>query len=405
MEFSFSEEQKSLLGIMKEFCEREVDRRALDKLADQPLPANASREDIMARVPWDLVSKAHDVGLRQLCVPKEYGGGGYGIVGGWVSVTALSEAAGYYGGQMGRLFTIPWKHCSILALGRKEAQDVFFPAFMSNRKTLFAASITEPDHGTDLLLPYDEPGVSGKCFASREGDEWLINGEKMFCTAGGCSDYFILSVRTDKAGPISQSMTSFLIPISSSGVKIARVNDMMGNEIPANTQFFFDNCRIPDKLRISAVNGAGKASASNLAGKNIHYMAFLGESRKTWEDIRDYAKSRVQGGKPIIQHPNVGMLVAEGDMLLQTARLLMYQFAWECDQLRQGELVKPLGWWYTNYWTKRVIMRLMEIGNEVYGGMAPQKELPFERWVRVNWSLLHGGSTGPMNLIKASHVL
>jgi alkylation response protein AidB-like acyl-CoA dehydrogenase len=99
------------------------------------------------------------------------------------------------------------------------------------------------------------------------------------------------------------------------------------------------------------------------------------------------------------------MLVAEGDMLLQTARLLMYQFAWECDQLRQGELVKPLGWWYTNYWTKRVIMRLMEIGNEVYGGMAPQKELPFERWVRVNWSLLHGGSTGPMNLIKASHVL
>jgi len=406
MDFELNEEQKALVALMKDFCQREVDRKSLNELADKPFPPNATKEDLMSRVPWDLVSKAQDVGLRQLTVPKEYGGGGYGDD--WVTMTALSEAAGYWGGsQMGRMFTIPWKHCSTLCDAPKNIQDEFYPAFMKNRRTIFAASITEPDHGSDLLLPYDEPGVSGKCFASREGDEWVINGEKMFCSGGGVSDYIILSVRTDRNGPISKSLTSFLCPTQTPGFSIARVNDMMGNEVTGNVQFLLENCRIPDRLRISPVNRAYETMRSRLAGKTIHYMTFLGETQKIWEDMRDYAKRRIQGGKPIIQHPNVGMLIAEGDVLIRTARLLQYQYAWECDKekLQKGKLISPLGWWYTNYWCKKVAFRLFEIGVEVYGGMAPQKELSFERWVRLNFSFLHGGSTGSLSLIKASHVL
>lgn len=405
MDFSLNEEQKSLVALMKEFCQREVDPKRLNELADKPIPPNAKREDLMTRVPWDLISKAHDVGLRQLPVPKEYGGGGYGDD--WVTLTALAEAAGYWGGQMGRLFTIPWKQCSTLCDAPRSVQDEFFPAFMKNRRTMFGASITEPDHGSDLLLPYDEPGVSGKCFARKEGDTWEINGEKMFCSGGGVSDYIILSVRTDKKGPISKSLTTFLCPTNAPGFSIARVNDMMGNEITANTQFLLENCRIPDRLRISPVNRGYDTFRSRVAGKAIHYMTFLAESRKVWEDMRDYAKRRIQGGKPIIQHPNVGMLLAEGDVLLRTGRLLMYEYAWECDKekLTKGKLVSPLGWYYFNYWSKKVIFRLFEIGVEVYGGMAPQKELPFERWVRLNFSFLHGGSTGSLSLIKASQLL
>lgn len=73
MDFELDEEQRALKGLMKEFCLREVDRKAMDKLADEPIPPNATKADLMARIPWDLISKMHDVGLRQLAVPREYG--------------------------------------------------------------------------------------------------------------------------------------------------------------------------------------------------------------------------------------------------------------------------------------------------------------------------------------------
>jgi butyryl-CoA dehydrogenase len=156
---------------------------------------------------------------------------------------------------------------------------------------------------------------------------------------------------------------------------------------------------------ITPANQAAKFLASGLASKTLHLTASLGECQKQWEDIRNYAKTRIQGGKPIIQHPNIGQLVAEGDLMLRASRLVIYKFAWECDQEKEGSLVDPLGFWYVNYMQKKVSLRLIEIGMEVYGGLAPTKELGFERFVRGHQSFLHGGSTGLLNLIKASKVL
>ena len=400
----FTEETKSLVALMKDFCEREVDRNLMNELADRPIPKNATREDHKARIPWDLISKMHDAGLRQIVVPKEYGGGGLGDE--WITMHALAEAAGYYGGQVGRLFTICWKQMQTLCHAPKSVQDEFFPFFMKNRKAWIAATITEPDHGSDMLIPYDEPGYSGKVTAVKKGDDWVINGEKMWCTAGGCADYLIVMTRTDMKGPISESMTTFLVPTDAPGFSLGRVNDFMGNEVPANSQPLFDNVKIPDSLRISPVNKAFKGVKSRLAGKTIHYTTLLGESLKVWEDMKDYCKSRIQGGKPIYKHPNVGVQLAEAEVLLETVRLLVYQWAYECDKAeKEGaqNLVDPKGWWYVNYWYKEVVMRIVSIGLDVYGGMGPIKDLPFEHWIRVNLSLIHGGSSGSLNLLKAAN--
>lgn len=405
MDFTLNEEQKILVALAKDFCKREVDIKAMDELADKPHPPNATKEELMARIPWDIISKAHDVGLRQLIVPKKYGGGSYGPTGDWTTVTAVAEAIGYWGGiSFARLLTVPWKHCTNLLEAPQEIQDEFFPAFMNNRRTLIATSTSEPNHGSDLFLPYDEPGVSGKCIATRDGDYWVINGEKMFCTAGAVSDYIVVSVRTDPKGPISKSMSQFLFKTDTPGWSF-RVNDMMGNEIIPNVQMNFDNCRVHKRYMVSKLNEAFIGLRSHLGAKSIHFMAALGDSQRIWEGIRDYAKQRIQGGKPIIQHPNVGILIAEGDVLLETARLLQYKFAWDCDEEKQGAHVNPLGFWYNNYWYKEVVYRLVKIGLEVYAGMGPQKELGFERWVRYNLGIQHGGGTGLLNLMKASKVL
>jgi alkylation response protein AidB-like acyl-CoA dehydrogenase len=181
-----NDEHKSLIMLMKEFCESEVDIKALNELADKPVPPNATRDDLMARMPWNLLSRAHDVGLRQLPVPTEYGGGGYGHD--FVALGALAETGGYYGGEMARLLTISWKNTCSMIYAPKVVQDEVFTDFMQNRKGFLASSASEADHGSDYILPYDEPGATGMYFARREGDEWVLNGEKMWCEGAAVAD-------------------------------------------------------------------------------------------------------------------------------------------------------------------------------------------------------------------------
>jgi alkylation response protein AidB-like acyl-CoA dehydrogenase len=395
-----TEEHKSLVMLMKEFCEREVDIRKLNEIADTPLPANATWADCRARVPWDLLSKAHDAGLRQLTAPPEYGGGGYGAD--LIAQGACAEAAGYYGGQLGRMFTIIWKPLADIVSFSEDLQKELYAAFMEDRTTLFAASITEPNSGSDMLMPYDEPGAAGAYFARQEGDEWVLNGDKMWCEAACVASYVILNVRTDPKGPISKSITSFLVPTTTPGWSI-RVNDMMGNEIFLNAQQHYENVRIPDRYRLSPVNGGSEGMRARFAGVTIHLFAFLGWAERVFDEMRTYAKTRIQGGKPIIQHHNVGMMIAEADVALRSFRLLLYQNVYDC--LAEGQNSSPLGCFYGNYLLKSMINRLVAITLDVYGGMGPQKELDLEHWIRVHLSLSHGGSTGSLNLVKAAKLL
>jgi alkylation response protein AidB-like acyl-CoA dehydrogenase len=392
-----TDEHKSLVMLMKEFCEREVDPKALCEIADIPIPKEATKNDLRARLPWDLFDKAFDAGLWQLPIPVEYGGGGYGDD--WVALGALAETAGFYGGQMGRIFTIQWKQLANLQYFPKPVQEEVYAKVTKGRKTLLAASITEPNSGSNFLIPYDEPGATGQFFARQEGDEWVLNGDKMYCEAGGVADYVILNVRTEPKGPITRSVTTFLFPTDTPGWSI-RVNDMMGNEVFPNVQQHFENCRIPDRFRITPVNEGFEAMKARFTGISIHYFGIMGWARRTWEEMKEYAKARIQGGKPIIQHNNVGQLIAEGDELLRAIRLLLYQNAYE--SVTEGAAAGPLGYYLLSWYSKMVQFRLVEIGMEVYGGMAPQKELNFEHWVRVHISGMHGGSTGILNLVKAA---
>jgi len=398
-----TEEHKSLVGLMKEFCQREVDLKKLNEMADKPIPPNATSADLRARMPWDLVSKAHDAGIRQIAAPTEFGGGGYGED--HLGLGAMAETAGYYGGHFGRLNTITWKQLAAFAYVPKELAEEVLGDFMRDRKTMMGASITEPNSGSDFLLPYDVPGAAGQYLAHKEGDEWVFNGDKMFCTAGGVSNYLTIMARTEPKGPLSKSVTQFVIDTRLPGWSIARVNDMLGNEIVSNVQMHFENYRIPDRYRVSPVNGAFDVMKSRLAGKSLHMFAHLGWSERTWEDLKEYAMNRIQGGKPIMQHNNVGMLIAETDCLLRLARLQLYHDAWEWQSLGQGQMRDVLGWYYINWYIKRVFTRIMEAGFEIYGGMAPQKELTFEAWVRLHLSIMHGGSTGGLSLVKAANII
>jgi len=269
-----TEEHKSLVGLMKEFCQREVDLRLLGQMADVPIPPNATSEELRARMPWDLISKAHDAGLRQIAAPEEFGGGGYGED--HLGLGAMAETAGFYGGHFGRLMTITWKQLAAFAYTSKELAEEVLGDFMRDRKTMMGASITEPNSGSDMLMPYDEPGVAGQYLARKEGDDWIFNGDKMFCTAGGVSNYVTVMARTEPKGPLTKSVTQFVVNTRWPGWSFARVNDMMGNELVSNVQMHFENMRVPDKYRVS--------HEQHFAQVTENFLRFLADSSMpSWE--------------------------------------------------------------------------------------------------------------------------
>ena len=126
-----TEEHRSLAMLMKEFCEREVDLKKLNEIADQPIPPNATSADLRARMPWDLISKAHDAGLRQIAAPAEFGGGGYGedhigqgAMARWPAISAASSAGSSPspGSRCQPLLT-PQGHCGGSARRLHERQE------------------------------------------------------------------------------------------------------------------------------------------------------------------------------------------------------------------------------------------------------------------------------------------
>jgi alkylation response protein AidB-like acyl-CoA dehydrogenase len=401
MDFSFNEEQKALVALVKEFCLKEIDKKWFEKNADKPYSEHPDKEEMMARIPWDILDKAMAVGLRQLTIPKKYGGGGLGYVGDWVTMTAVAEAMGYYGcvdfyRMQGYAYMVS---ATIMAYAPEEVSEIWYTDYMKGRTLGGGAALTEPDHGSDILMPYDEPGYTGKVTAKLDGNEWVINGDKAYSSFCLVSNYMIVAARTEPNGPYSKAMTLFLVPTYLPGWTYAP-NPMCGEEAGLNCRMTFDNVRIPKNYMISKLNDGFGVLKAGTAGKNIHFMANLGATRKQWEEIRDYARQRIQGGKPLTEHSTVKALLAKADIMIETSRLLQYKYAWDCDQEKPGMLVNPVLGFYNNYWYKEVFKVMMEVGSEIYGGQAPNTDLTFEHYVRHNFGILHGGSCGIMNLIK-----
>jgi alkylation response protein AidB-like acyl-CoA dehydrogenase len=398
MDFELTEEQKSIKALVREFCKREVDANRLQEIADAAADAT-SVEEVRANVPYDLLEKANEIGLRQLTVPERYGGAGAG----WLTRVIAAEEAGYWSSAMARLLSIMWKYSADMAVsGTKEQQDWFFSQIMENPRLYLAAAISEPDGSTDIFLPYNEPGVAMRTLAHKEGYEWVINGNKMYCSGGAGADLILVSVRTDKNGPITESMSQFWVEKDTPGLEMT-LNKLIAADMTGNVQIHFDNVRVPERNLVGEVNKAWKMMSSRVGGMFTHYAGLLGASQRIYELMKDYAKERIGGGRPIFEHTNIGAMIAEARINLEATRALFYRAAWQADHEEQttgSGAVDPFWGYACNYYYKKMALRFCEIGAEVYAGMAIVKGMPFESYIRYLYGIHHGGSTPNMNLIK-----
>jgi len=343
--------------------------------------------------------KASKLGLRTSFLPAEYGGGGLDILSRVIMLDELGQGDSAFGymiflgsGGMEKFV----RYCS------QEVIDEYIGQIVEDDTFLFANATTEPNHGTDVHLPYDAPGGGMETYAERRGDEWVINGVKDWISNGGVAKMYIVNARTDRKGPLSQSMSQFLVPPDTPGFSIGKIHDKMGSRLEMNAELIFEDARIPARYLMGEENKAWAAREQVLnIVVNYKNALLVGVLQAIYDEALNYAKTRIQGGKPIIEHPTIGVMLAEMRGKIEAARLLVYQFAWSVDQ---GEYDPKMGWVIKGF-VGGIAPQITASALEIFGGMGQERGMLIEKLLRDVCSQLHGVGLRTSALLKGRPTL
>jgi len=391
MDFRLTEEQLMLKATVREFAQKEV----------KPVAAELDRRpNPLDRFPWDLWKKAHAMGLLALPLSQKWGGSGAGRL----TQTIVCEELGAGDGSFGKSVATHLQKVHFLErVLNEEQQKEFIPEFMNDDTYVIAHAMTEPEHGSDTNLPYDAPGATLKTFAYLDGDHYVINGMKRFITQAAVAKLFYIWARTDKNKPISQAIKAFLVRAGTPGLTIGHMDDEMGGRTEARAEVILDNVRIPARYAIGEEETMyGAHSASFLEDCLLVTTAGIGEARTCYEETREHTKTRMQGGKPIIEHVNVGTRVADMLVGIEASRALVQKIAWSWDNQHEFD---PKMVFLAKAFVSDTLSKIYLDALEIWAGLGVQKDLPIERYFRNHFSTLHGGGTPVLDRIMAMKML
>jgi alkylation response protein AidB-like acyl-CoA dehydrogenase len=383
MDFSLSDEQRQLQAVARKFARERVRARSreLDLLAD---PA--------AAWPADLFREASKLGLRTFKLPREYGGRGADTLTELIVLEELCSGDVAFGSSLAH----PWREGLMLATATTEAQrERFLKPFLANDDAMTSLGITERHAGTDNASGFDADLDAGpKTTAVLDGDHWVINGRKIFITAGNVASFMLVMARTDPSVPWRRGVSFFFLPTDTPGYRCVRVMDKLGLRPNPNTEVVFENCRIPADNLLGPLNGGLPLLAKyGMASKVKEGVKSLGAARAAWEEAVAFAKTRVQGGRGIIEHQSIRHRLVEMAGDIEMCRSLCWRAGWACDHDPEGGLkLQTMAKIKTCEMAAKVTVQALEI----FGGYGVLKENPVEKFVRDAVTMLHttGGSDG-----------
>lgn len=387
VEFRLSEEQLALQRMTRKFVNEEI----------KPVAGERDRlQDPAGRFPWDIVEKASELGLRTLAIPEALGGGGADIL--TLCVVGEELAVGDLGVAV--IFDQTWKFSYMLSeLMNEEQRARWLPRFMEDPRCLLAKGATEPNHGSDNSGVVLGPDIGMQLDAKKDGEYWVLNGMKRFISNGGVASIYFISARTDKTVGIDKGVTGFIIGKDTPGFSIGRIHDKMGQRLIQNAELIFKNCRIHERDVLGEVNQAFQLQKDLAKASHVQAAAtVLGPARRAYEETLEYARNRIQGGKPIIEHQAVQIMLTEMYMLIEASRNYIWRAAW------QNEHVEPLDPKYsamTKVFVSEAAFKVCKLALEVWGGMGYMTEAPIEKCLRDAASFFHSDGTNQMQRLKA----
>ena len=363
LEFSFTPEQEAIRDLAHSFAEKEI----------RPV---AAHYDETEEFPYDVVKKAHKLGLSPAAfLPEEYGGQGLD----YLAELIIDEELSWGCAGIATCIQSPaLAMAGIRASGTEEQKKRWLPEFTKpDRLVLGGLGLTEPDSGSDALAM--------KTRATRVSDGYVLNGTKQFCTNGGIADYHVIYANTDPSnGP--GGIASFLIEKDTPGLRMGRKEKKLGVRASHTAQVVLEDCRVPLDHRLGGEPDAENAGPGALgalmtleATRPLVGAGALGIARAAYEFALEYAQDRKQFGKPIWQHEAVGFKLADMAMKIDAARLLIWRAGWMAAngmpfERAEGSMAKCFA--------ADVAMDVTTEAIQVLGGYGYIKEYPVEKWFR-----------------------
>jgi alkylation response protein AidB-like acyl-CoA dehydrogenase len=367
-------------------------------------PAVAEREwlpDPRERIDWSLIEEASARGWRTLGVPAEYGGPDEIDV--LTFCVLLEELAA---GDMGFAVNIDqtFKVSRIIARMADENQQAWFwPKFIANPRFVLAICSTEPAHGSDWVIP--DPDFRYDTMAVRDGDDWLITGEKRYISNGADAGLYVVFANTNTDTPATQGTSAFLIPAESPGLEVTWIWEKISQRGINNATIRFSKVRVPDTHRLGGVNMGLVDSKEVLKESVIEAGATtLGSGRAAYEAAHAYAQERIQGGKPIIEHSNVAIQLASMATRLEAARSLIWQAARTLDADEKN--YDPALGSMAKVFAAETAFEVAREACEIHGGAAVMiGESIVEKTLRDTLSFLHSDGTQQAHLLRVGQLL
>ncbi|MBK6851863.1 MAG: acyl-CoA dehydrogenase family protein [Burkholderiales bacterium] len=328
---------------------------------------NAAAWDKSHHFPAAELKGLAELGCYGVAVPTDYDGAGMDYL---ALAIILEEIAAGDGGTSTPVSVNNCPVCSILMAFANEEQKQQFLKPLARGDMLGAFCLTEPHVGSEA------GGL--KTTAVREGDEYVLNGVKQFITSGKNGDVAIAMAVTDKAAG-KKGISAFLVPTSTPGYVVARLEDKMGQHSSDTAQILFENCRIPVAYRLGEEGQGLKIALSGLEGGRIGIGSqSLGMARAAFEAALAYSKDRVAFGVPIFQHQAVQFRLAEAATQIEAAR----QLIWHAASLKDAGLPCLKEAAMAKLFASEMAEKVCSIAIQTFGGYGYVSDFPVERIAR-----------------------
>ncbi|MGX9756680.1 acyl-CoA dehydrogenase [Clostridioides difficile] len=349
-----SKKYQMLKELYVSFAENEV----------KPLATELDEEE---RFPYETVEKMAKAGMMGIPYPKEYGGEGGDTVGYIMAVEELSRVCGTTGVILSAHTSLgSWP---IYQYGNEEQKQKFLRP-LANGEKLGAFGLTEPNAGTD---------ASGQqTTAVLDGDEYILNGSKIFITNAIAGDIYVVMAMTDKAKG-NRGISAFIVEKGTPGFSFGVKEKKMGIRGSATSELIFEDCRIPKENLLGKEGQGFKIAMSTLDGGRIGIAAqALGLAQGALDETVKYVKERVQFGRPLSKFQNTQFQLADMEVRIQAARHLVYQAAINKD------LGKPYGVEaaMAKLFAAETAMEVTTKAVQLHGGYGYTRDYPVERMMR-----------------------
>ncbi|GAA0605529.1 acyl-CoA dehydrogenase AcdA [Virgibacillus siamensis] len=354
MDFQLTEEQEMLRKMVRDFAKNEV----------EPSAAERDEEERFDRSIFD---KMAELGLTGIPWPEEYGGIGADFVSYVIAVEELSRVCASTGVTLSaHLSLASWP---IYKYGNEEQKKTFLHR-LATGEALGAYALSEPGSGSDA--------AGMKTVAKKDGDDYILNGNKVWITNGGVADLYLVFAMTNPEAR-HKGISAFIVEKGTDGFTFGKKEKKLGIRSSPTTELIFENCRVPKENMLGAEGDGFKIAMTTLdGGRNGIAAQALGIAQGALDAATDYAKEREQFGKPIAANQGISFKLADMATEVEASRLLTYQAAWlESEGKPYGKASAM-----SKLFAGDAAMRITVEAVQVFGGYGYTKDYPVERYMR-----------------------